>query len=91
MKAEKDILFREKIDAHWFVKPCHFDLDDDFMKSSLYPMIQKKLKEISTLKTPKAKIVRLVNVCKLVSGMISEQSQSISLNGIKQRKNYKIL
>ena len=51
------------------------DLDDDFLKSSLYPLIKKKLNEINKQKTPKSKIVRMVNICKLISGMICEQSQ----------------
>jgi hypothetical protein len=76
------MLFQEKISKHWFIKPCHFDLEEDFLKTPVYPVIQRKLKEICSLKTPKAKIVRLVNVCKLVSGMITEQVQTEgSFNG----------
>lgn len=46
------------------------------MASPLYAVIQKQLASIGGLKTPKGKIVRLVNVCKLISGMLSEQAQS---------------
>jgi hypothetical protein len=70
-------LFEIKIAEHWFVKPHHLDLDDDFLNSSLYPLIKKKILSIQKLKTPKAKIVRIVNVCKLISGMISEFAQNI--------------
>ena len=58
---------------HSFISPEHLEIDKKNIEKENLQIIKSQIKKINTFKTPKDKLICIINACKLISGMIKHR------------------
>lgn len=69
---DMDKMINEKLFNFGFVTPEHLELKPELICQSDLQLIQTQLLRVSTLRSPKEKLSCIINVCKLVSGVVKQ-------------------
>lgn len=77
-KKDLDEKFEDKLNDFNFIDPIHLELDMELKHHVSLPLIIKKFETINQFKTPKDKLISMINICKLVSGMLTVEISSES-------------
>lgn len=65
-----DRMVNEKLQKFDFIAPEHLELKPGLISQSDLNLIQIQLLRINSIKSPKEKLSCIINVCKLVSGIV---------------------
>lgn len=72
-----DRMINEKLFTFDFVLAEHLDLKPELISQSDLQLIQTQLLRVNSLKSPKEKLSSIVNVCKLVSGVVKHNGYKL--------------
>jgi len=68
---ERDKNMSDLFEIYKFIQPCHLEISESLLKEGALEYANHHINKIVTYKTPRDKLVSIINCCKFISSMVS--------------------